>query len=99
MCSLLGQILQQFHLVAGECSIGSSREIAQADRTEADSFQTHDLVANSRHQPANLAVLTFIEHDLQVRTVADRLFQPCPFDMESSLVEVHAALQRRERFG
>ncbi len=99
MRTLFGQILQQLHLVAGESAIGSGRQIAQADRPEADSFQTHDLVSDSRHQPANFAVLPFVEHDFQIRTVADRLLQPCSFDMESPLVEVHAALQRCERFG
>lgn len=78
MCSLLGQILQQLQLVTGEGPISTGRQITQTDWPEADSFQTHDFVANACHQPANLTVLTLVEHDFQIRTVADRLLQTHP---------------------
>ena len=97
--ALFRQIGEQFEFGGVHRTEGTARQIAQADRAEADSLQPHDLVIDTRHQSANLAVLTFVEDDVEIRTFANNFFHPHTLDRESAFVEIHASFERRQRFG
>ena len=94
---MLRKALEELRLFGGQRTKRAAGHIAQANWAEADSLQTHDLVVNSREQTANFAVLSFVEHDVEISAVAHRLLHADPFDRESTFVEVHTAFQRCER--
>ncbi len=98
MCSLLREIVEQCDLGGRQLSKRADRQITEPDRAKANALQTHDLVIHTSQQPANLTVLAFVQHDVQVRAVSDRLLHPHPFDGEPAFLEVHTALQLGECF-
>ena len=97
MGSLLRKIGEQRNFRSRQLAERTDRQITEANWAEADAFQTHDFVIHSRQQSANLSVLPFVQHDVEIGAITHGFLHTDTFDGEPPFVEVHAALQRGER--
>src|SRR5690606_16737706 len=90
---LLDQSPQCQDLLRPEFAELAGLQTPQSHRAEADAFEPHHLVADPRHQPADLAVAAFAEAQFEMCAVALLADRPHRLALELSPLEVHPLLE------
>src|SRR5262249_44442002 len=84
--------------VAPHLAMLSQRQVAELDGTEGDPLQLHDFVADTREQSAQLAIVSFGQHQFDQRALAADLDDIRLLHPELPFRKVQAALELSQRF-